>query len=120
MAQSKNSHYDKWQQIIVDWQASGLSQPKYCQTHQLDFRQFKYYRQRLREIDYAQNIVSVVPPQEKRPAFAPVQISALSALPQSCLGMTLKLSFKTGAQLEIPSNCTFSQLKILLETLQLC
>ena len=131
MAQSKNSHYDKWQQIMVDWQASGLSQPKYCQRHQLDFRQFKYYRQRLREIDYTQAIAAVVPPQEKQPAFVPVQIGAMNApaLPaqgahkleaQFCLGIALKLNFKTGLQLEIPSSCTSSQLKNLLEALQLC
>ncbi len=131
MAQSKNSHYDKWQRIMDDWQASDLSQPKYCQRHQLDFRQFKYYRQRLHEIDYAQAIVAVVPLQEKQAAFAPVQIGAMSVPPlpaheshkleaQFCLGVALKLNFKTGLQLEIPSNCTSSQLKNLLEVLQLC
>jgi hypothetical protein len=43
----------RWQQQIADWQQSGLSQAAYCDTHDLVYHQFTYWRRKLATDDAA-------------------------------------------------------------------
>lgn len=45
--QTPTNRHAQWQQHIVDWQQSGLSQAAFCQSQQLSYHQFIYWRQKL-------------------------------------------------------------------------
>jgi hypothetical protein len=38
-----------WQQHLIQWQSSGLTQKAYCQEHNLSHRQFLYWRARQKQ-----------------------------------------------------------------------
>lgn len=42
-----SDRHTQWQQYITAWQQSGLSQAAFCQSHQLSYHQFVYWRQKL-------------------------------------------------------------------------
>lgn len=44
-----------WQKHIEDWQQSKLTQPKYCEQHNLSFAQFGYWRTQLNRKDTAKS-----------------------------------------------------------------
>lgn len=45
--QTPANRHDQWLQHISDWQQSGLSQAAFCQSQQLSYHQFIYWRQKL-------------------------------------------------------------------------
>ena len=42
--------YQRWVQVIQDWNNSGLSKRDYCQQNAIDEKQFYYYQRRIRAI----------------------------------------------------------------------
>ena len=44
----KRSHED-WQQLILQWQHSGLSQKSFCEQHKINFHNFVYPRNKMRK-----------------------------------------------------------------------
>ena len=54
-AQAPTNRHHQWQQHIADWQQSGLSQAAFCQSQQLSYHQFIYWRQKLRPISESAN-----------------------------------------------------------------
>ena len=46
---SNSSKASIWQQHLIQWQSSGLTQKAYCQEHNLSHRQFLYWRARQKQ-----------------------------------------------------------------------
>ena len=67
--QSPANRHTQWQQHIVDWQQSGLSQAAFCQSHQLSYHQFIYWRQKLAP----KSDDSAIPASSTSPQLLPVQ-----------------------------------------------
>ena len=47
MTKTLESRYTHWQSIMERYEASGLSQQKFCEVNEINFKQFKYYRWQL-------------------------------------------------------------------------
>jgi len=126
MTYPRNPIYDKWQQHIEHWLASGLSQPKYCEQNNLNYTQFKYFRNRLRDVDYAHNIVATQPISKTRsvPTFEPVQMKATMApapmMPASSNMPQIKIIHPSGIQIECSASLSANQLKSLIEVMKSC
>jgi hypothetical protein len=131
MNRPRNPIYDKWQTYVEQWQASGLSQPKFCELNQISYTQFKYFRNRLRDIDYVQNVVAVVPQPMSPPSFEPIQIAAppttklvkakppVSHVPELS-NQTFKVTLQNGLVVDVPIDSSHASLKSLMEVLQQC
>ena len=61
--------YQRWVQVIQDWNNSGLSKRDYCQQNAIDEKQFYYYQRRIR---------AIIATQAERPAL-PEGSSGLAA-----------------------------------------
>ena len=61
--------YQRWVQVIQDWNNSGLSKRDYCQQNVIDEKQFYYYQRRIR---------AIIATQAERPAL-PEGSSGLAA-----------------------------------------
>jgi hypothetical protein len=131
MNQSKNPLYDKWQQLIEQWLASGLSQAKFCRANTIIYSQFKYFRQRLHDIDYAHNVVVVVPQKISSPSFEPIQIAApptttlakaTPTMPQTpeLRNEAFKVTLQNGLVVDVPLGSSHASLKSLMGVLQQC
>jgi transposase-like protein len=75
----------EWQQQILAWQASGLTQAAYCQQHGLNPHTFKGWRRR------------VIGAAAHTPGLLPIQVAAV--VPAS----TLVLRLASGHALELPA-----------------
>jgi len=127
----RNPIYDKWQMHIEQWRACGLSQLKFCKLNQISYTQFKYFRNRLRDIDYAKNVVEVIPQTISPPSFEPIQIAppptarvtkvkpTVSHAPESH-SEPFKVTLQNGLVVDVPVNSSHASLKSLMEVLQQC
>ena len=121
MTYPRNPIYDKWQQHVEQWQASGLSQPKFCEQNNLSYTQFKYFRNRLRDVDYANNIIATQPKSQalSMPAFEPIHIKPAtpSASPEIA---PIKIILPSGLQMECAASLPPHQLKAIIEVMTSC
>lgn len=108
--QTKAERYSYWQGIIARYEASGLSQKKFCREHNIMFRRFKYYRYRLKG-----NKTPPIPSE----GFIPVTLSSpleQSARTSSCFEFVLP----NGLKCFVPVDVKTKQLSGLLKELQSC
>lgn len=68
-ARTAEIRYQRWVQVIQDWNNSGLSKRDYCQQNAIDEKQFYYYQRRIR---------AIIATQAERPAL-PEGSSGLAA-----------------------------------------
>lgn len=68
-AKTAEIRYQRWVQVIQDWNNSGLSKRDYCQQNAIDEKQFYYYQRRIR---------AIIATQAERPAL-PEGSSGLAA-----------------------------------------
>lgn len=64
---------DQWEAIYQDWQASGLSQPKYCKQNTIPYQSLYNYTQRR-----SPAVISAKPQLDASPAF--VELGDLSSV----------------------------------------
>jgi putative transposase len=78
--------YQRWVQVIQDWNNSGLSKRDYCQQNEIDEKQFYYYQRRIR---------AIIATQAERPALPEGSsgLAANSAGQQSNRPQIVKLQF---------------------------
>ena len=60
-AKTAEIRYQRWVQVIQDWNNSGLSKRDYCQQNAIDEKQFYYYQRRIRAIIATQAEVPALP-----------------------------------------------------------
>lgn len=99
----KKSRYEKWQAIINDQEASGLSQAVFCKERNLSPAQLGYYR-------------SILKPRQNMStgAFAPVTIK------QQPIVKDIRLMLPNGFQCVFPSDLSASHIKDLIKALLSC
>ena len=78
--------YQRWVQVIQDWNNSGLSKRDYCQQNAIDEKQFYYYQRRIR---------AIIATQAERPALpeGSSRLAANSVGQQSNHPQIVKLRF---------------------------
>ncbi len=83
--------YQRWVQVIQDWNRSGLSKREYCQQHEISEKQFYYYQRRIR---------AIIAEQGERPALpeGSLEMTTCSAGQQSARPQIVKLRFPGMAQ----------------------
>jgi len=105
--ESKADH-DFWQQHIAQWQASGLSQARYCRQQALIAHQFTYWKRKfLANVDQEASA--------SKTGFARVQVAAHVAAPVS---PGLSLCFRDGTQITGIAQHNLSLIKQLIEVLR--
>lgn len=97
-----------WQNHIVQWQSSGLSQAKYCRQHKLASHQLSYWKCKL-----LANSLTVPP--ETPSGFARVQLAELSP---TLASSDLSLHFRDGIQLLGITEETLPLIRRLVEILR--
>lgn len=103
--------YAHWQSIMDGYKTSGLSQQRYCEANQIDFKKFKYYRWRLASI--AKRELTVTKPEIK---LAPVTLKQTgSTNPQK-----IYVRHPNGIECQIPANISESALFKLLQGFLVC
>ena len=95
-----------WQQHIIDWQQSGLSQAEYTRRHDLTIKSFSYYKRR-----YGQTDESVQP---STPAMVPVVLKDNEHEPSQS---GIRLVTPQGFRLELTSDFDQMTLRRLLAVL---
>jgi hypothetical protein len=85
--ENKTDH-DFWQQHIAQWQASGLSQARYCRQQALIAHQFTYWKRKFLANGHEASA--------SKTGFARVQVAAYVEAPAS---PSLSLCFRDGTQL---------------------
>ncbi len=90
-----------WNDIILDWQDSGLSQVNYCRKHNLKPHQFNYYK-------------GLVLTPKMEPSLVPVA----TALPLPVTSSTITAILPDGIRLEVPSDQALTLLPNLIATLR--
>ncbi len=106
-SRTQSSHEAKreyWQQQISNWQASGLSQKKYCRSHSLALSTFCYWKNRINKPDPAV------------PKFYPLTVPVLASN-SSDAGLLLLVGSKQ-IQVQIKKDFSQSTLKKLVATLE--
>jgi hypothetical protein len=98
-----NQKREFWKKHIQKWQDSGLSQPAYCENHQLKLSTFAYYRNRLNQSN-----------QESRESVNFVSVSTAQTLKSSQSLSGLQLQLPNGIRIGISSNVTEALLQMVL------
>ena len=85
-AKTAEIRYQRWAQVIQDWNNSGLSKRDYCQQNAIDEKQFYYYQRRIR---------AIIATQAERPALPEGSsgLAANSVGQQSNRSQIVKLQF---------------------------
>lgn len=96
----------QWQAVIDDYEKSGLSQPAFCEKHQLSSSNFYYYRKILRG--------EASQPSSGR--LMPVKVSS-SASPG---GAEIRFVLPNGTQCVFPSNLELCRIKELIKMVASC
>lgn len=104
----KTTDHDFWKLHLVQWQASGLSQAKYCRQQALHPNQFSYWK---RKLSVACNPVEL----ESKAGFTRVQVATDSITPSSS---GLSLRFSDGLQLTGIAQNTMALTMQLIEVLR--
>ena len=108
MKQERLEYYNHWREVMKDFEASGLSQSKYCELKNISYRKFKYYRYQINK--------SSKPP---TPEFAPIKIAASTSPNQASFG-SYKIQLQNGIRCEIPLDYQETSLTHLLGVLIRC
>ena len=100
--EEKKSRYAKWQAIINEQEASGLSQTQFCKERNISSAQFVYYRSEFK------------PKQIAAASFSPVTIKQVSPIKE------IRLTLPNGFQCIFPSDLSTLQIKELVMVLLSC
>jgi len=132
MNYSTNSNYEGWRRIIEKWRTSGLSQSKFCAANNLTYSQFKYFLYRLRDIDMSQKALLDMPkPPETKEHFEPIKLvqSKVTSMAKTCGSppqavkpneAVFRVNLVNGLSLDIPTSCSSTSLKTIVEVLKQC
>ena len=124
---SHRSDYHYWRRVIKEWEEQGLSQEAFCNAHNYNFRQFRYYRRRLKKADGPKMVNKPsVPRENPSTPFAPIVIKKptvvksdnTSAKPTVAKPGEFTLEFKNGMRCCIPHHFDAASLRRLVEVLQ--
>lgn len=99
---SQHHEREKWNQILADWEASGLSQIDYCNDHGIKLYRLQYYRNKKMQQS------------NKGHRMIPIEVTNLSS---DLSSTSFVLTLHSGAKLSIPQNYNANDLKRLLQTL---
>src|SRR3990167_9730198 len=89
----QNLRHEKWQTIIEEQEASGLSQTQFCKDRNISSAQLGYYRSVLK------------PKQTQIGSFTPVAIKQVSS------SKDIRITLPNGFQCVFPSDLSASQIK---------
>lgn len=120
------SDYRYWRRVIKEWGEQGLSQEAFCNAHDYNFRQFRYYRHRLKKGDGSKIVKPSVTSENPSTPFAPIVIKKptvvnskrVSAKPAAEKQGEFTLEFKNGLRCCIPHHFDAGSLRRLVEVLQ--
>ena len=120
------SDYRYWRRVIKEWEAQGLSQEAFCNANGYNFRQFRYYRHRLRQGDGSKIVKPSVACEHSTTSFAPIVIKKptvvksdnTSAKPTVAKPGEFTLELKNGMRCCIPHHFDADSLHRLMEVLQ--
>ena len=120
------SDYRYWRRVIKEWEEQGLSQEAFCNAHDYNFRQFRYYRHRLKKGDGSKIVKPSVTSENPSTPFAPIVIKKptvvksdnTSAKPTVAKPGEFTLEFKNGLRCCIPHHFDAGSLRRLVEVLQ--
>ena len=101
-AEEQKIRYERWQTIIDEQEASGLSQTQYCKERNISSAQLGYYRSILK------------PRQVAEGSFTPV------AIKQSSISKDVRVLLPNGFQCTFPSDLNASAIKELIKALLSC
>ena len=121
---SHKSDYAYWRKIMAEYEKQDLSQPDFCKQYQYDFRQFRYYRSRLSQIDKG-IVVQKSKPNEPSIPFAPVIIKPENSKMDNVVNNNIHqasgnftLEFSGGIRCTIPTNFDANSLRKLVAALR--
>ena len=123
---SHRSDYRYWRRVIKEWEAQGLSQEAFCNTHDYNFRQFRYYRHRLKKSDGSKIVKPSVTSEKPSTSFAPIVIKKPTVVKSDNTSAKatvekqgeFTLEFKNGLRCCIPNHFDAASLRRLVEVLQ--
>ncbi len=127
-----------WRQVLVDWEATGLSGAEYCRDKQLPYTQFSDWRKRLRKLDaevknrnrhrrataIPQGMTIRLPHQKPQRSveFAEVQVvdrdPQSAAVPTEKDATTLEVVFPSGVRLRLAAGCPTDLLSSVIALLE--
>ena len=108
----KKIHYKKWQAVIEEQQASGLTQKEFCKQKNIDLSHFVYYRCQLKKnIDLAST---------SRGSFLPVKISDDKNPTPLATPSEIKVLLPNGFQCIFISNLDVAYVKQFIQVLSTC
>ena len=122
-AKTAEIRYQRWVQVIQDWNNSGLSKRDYCQQNAIDEKQFYYYQRRIRAIiatqaerpalpegSFSVAAASSVEQQSNRPQIVKLQFSEMGQTNASMISFSVN-----GMNFSVPEAIPASFLAKLLE-----
>ena len=121
-AKTAEIRYQRWVQVIQDWNNSGLSKRDYCQQNAIDEKQFYYYQRRIRAIIATQAerpallegssglAANSVGQQSNRPQIVKLQFSEMGQANASMISFSVN-----GMHFSVPETIPASFLAKLLE-----
>lgn len=121
-AKTAEIRYQRWVQVIQDWNNSGLSKRDYCQQNAIDEKQFYYYQRRIRAIIATQAerpallegssglAANSVGQQSNRPQIVKLQFSEMGQANASMISFSVN-----GMNISVPEAIPASFLAKLLE-----
>ena len=104
MSRSHSDKHQYWQAIIEEFKVSGLTQKRFCEDRQLNFRQFKYYRYRVAQPSHSKPDIA---------EFAPIHLTPSAQ--QNDQSSSFKVLLPTGLSCIIPADFNKAALNRLLE-----
>lgn len=96
----------KWEEHIVGWEESGITQAEYCRIHDLNAGQFTYFKSRLKRKSDNSSPVAV-------------QINPDMLQPETACRSPLRLNLENGLQIEIKNDFDPSLLAALIRTVRM-
>ncbi len=95
-----------WEMLYGNWQKSGLSQRKFCESQGIEYKAFAYRREKA---SLAKRRADCAPPKESSastplPRFIPIEVSPVKPVKKSPLFSWIEIQLPHGICLRIPTH----------------
>ena len=110
----REEKYRYWEEVMKDYEISGLSQPQYCKAKELEFRKFKYYRYQISLRSKEKQIPKTSTP----PDFTEITITPQREENTTSSSGKVTILFPTGVRCELMGEIAHDTLRDIKEVFQ--